>query len=75
MAEQTHFRTCHVCGKTSHQEKDPIQKCQHCGKSLAPFFYFDDKYKVILSDTHKRPPVVKGEYLPIHGLTVYWESF
>ncbi|MEO0335085.1 MAG: hypothetical protein AAF202_01735 [Pseudomonadota bacterium] len=75
MADQTHYRKCHVCGSVNEQEKEPVQKCHHCGKSLAPFFYFDDKYKVILSDMHRRPPVIIGEYLPIHGLTAYWESF
>lgn len=74
MADPVHIRKCHVCGTINEDEKEPITKCSHCQKSLAPFFYFDDKVKVVLSDTHLRPPLMEGEFSPIHGLTVYWES-
>ena len=73
MAENVHIRKCHVCGSVTEQKDEPIKKCSHCEKSLAPFFYFDDDSKVILSDMHLRPPLMEGEFSPIHGLTVVWD--
>ncbi|MCB0407820.1 MAG: hypothetical protein KDD34_06415 [Bdellovibrionales bacterium] len=74
MAKELHYRKCHVCG-TVNEQANPIIKCSHCHKSLAPFFYFDDKSKVVPSDQLLRPPTIEGEFSPIHGLTVYWEYF
>ena len=74
MASPIHLRKCHVCGTVNEQSEQPIKKCSQCNKSLAPFFYFDDETKVVLSDMHLRPPLVDGEFSPIHGLTVYWEQ-
>lgn len=73
MADNVHFRKCHVCGSISEKSEEPVKKCSKCEKSLAPFFYFDDHTKVTLSDMHLRPPLLDGEFLPIHGLTVVWD--
>lgn len=75
MKEPIHYRRCHVCGSVNMKDGDPVDRCSHCNKSLAPFFYFNDRFKVVLGDETLRPPMMEGEYSPIQGLTAYWESF
>jgi hypothetical protein len=52
-----------------------MEKCSGCGKAWARFRYFDDRFTPILSDRLLRPQPLHGEWEPINGLTVYWESF
>lgn len=76
MERPGYFRRCHVCGAVTHvNEHKHIPECAHCGKPWAPFQYFDDRLTPILSDKTLRPQMMNGEWLPIQGLTVYWESF
>src|SRR5687768_13454482 len=42
MTHSLHFRRCHVCGAVT-ERKDKIERCGGCGKSISPFFYFDEK--------------------------------
>ncbi|HMN67218.1 MAG TPA: hypothetical protein PKC28_01645 [Bdellovibrionales bacterium] len=66
------YRRCHVCGTTC-EEKSQIRRCTKCGKSFAPFFYFDDKFSPVLNAGGMRPPDLAGQWRPIHGLTAYWQ--
>jgi len=76
MEKPNYFRRCHVCGQTTHIEsKNFIERCAHCEKPWAKFQYFDDRFTPTQSDRTLRPPPLDGEWVPIQGLTVYWESF
>jgi murein endopeptidase len=72
-ATSTHFRRCHVCGSINCSDTDKVHHCDRCGKSLAPFYYFDDRYTGIYSDHNLRPEPTQFEVTPIYGLTAYWE--
>jgi hypothetical protein len=43
MDKPVFFRRCHICGETTEDSVSEVIKCGHCGKNLAPFFYFDLK--------------------------------
>lgn len=75
MEHPAHYRRCHHCGYLCAQKEAPVDRCAECGKSLAPFFYFDDRFTTVMADGSLRPPRLEGEYNPIQGLTVYWENF
>lgn len=76
MEKPNYFRRCHMCGSVCQIEGHKgLDHCQQCGKHFARFQYFDDRFTSIYSDRTLRPLAVAGEWLPIHGLTVYWESF
>jgi hypothetical protein len=77
----THIRRCHVCGGVTESESSAVHKCQHCGKHLAPFFYFDESKLEGLE--------IRGLFLsiwksvggdgaqgfnPIWGLSTYWQE-
>ena len=73
MSVQHYLRKCHVCGHVN-ESHDEVDRCLHCKKPLAPFFYFKSKEIIPLSDYQLRPQLMEGQYLPIRGLTAYWES-
>ena len=76
MEKPTYFRRCHICGELSHRNgHEHIERCDHCGKPMARFHYFDDRLTPIMSDRALRSPDLPGEFSPLFGLTVYWESF
>lgn len=75
MEKPLHFRRCHLCGSLVKEEQGKVEKCVTCERSLAPFYYFDDRFTAIQGDNTLRPGSIEGEYAPILGLTVYWESF
>ncbi len=72
MDKKLHWRRCHVCGSLNHSHGGEVGRCQHCGKALAPFFYFSDHLAPTPSDFQLRPPLVPGEYQAIMGLTAHW---
>ena len=74
MDKPVHFRRCHVCGTTNCATDGQVDKCCNCSKSLAPFYYFDDRLVAVGSDSNLRPPLLNGEYSPIYGLTAYWDT-
>lgn len=74
MENEKYFRRCHMCDHVNEVSGDKLEYCECCGKSFAPFFYFDDRYTSVLSDLSMRPPLIQGEYTPIQGLTVYWPA-
>ncbi|PIU01174.1 MAG: hypothetical protein COT74_01325 [Bdellovibrionales bacterium CG10_big_fil_rev_8_21_14_0_10_45_34] len=67
-----HLRRCHVCGAVTESESK-IEKCHSCGKAFAPFFYYDDSAKPLLSDNGFRPNFGSSAFPPLYGLTAYWE--
>lgn len=76
MEKPAYFRRCHICGALGTLDDGAhIKECQVCGKAWAKFQYFDDRFTPIQSDRTLRPPPLTGEWQPIKGLTVYWESF
>jgi hypothetical protein len=71
-----HYRRCHVCGNvTWSASSERVSKCYHCAKSLAPFYYFDDRFSPIVGDETIRPKLLSNEFQPLLGLTAYWEGF
>lgn len=70
-----YFRRCHVCNSLCVTTEDHVQRCEHCDKPFAKFQYYDDKYVPICSDSEQQPIFREEEYIPIRGLTVYWEPF
>ena len=75
MEKPIHYRRCHVCGGMNQITKGKVMGCSHCGRSLAPFYYFDDTYTQVLSENQVRLEEAEHEYRPIYGLTVYWDSY
>jgi hypothetical protein len=75
MEKPIYFRRCHICGETNTDQNHTIDQCEKCGKPFAKFHYFDDRVSPVQSDITLRPPFLVGEYIPIQGLTVYWETF
>ena len=75
MDKPVHVRRCHVCGGVNEVEEGKVEKCSHCHRSLAPFYYFDDRLSLVASDSEVRQELPPQEYIPIQGLTVYWETF
>ena len=67
-----HFRRCHMCDGVTESEEAPVDRCEHCGKPMAPFYFFDELGAPSLSDADLRPHVSKGERVPVRGLTAYW---
>ncbi len=62
----TYFRRCHVCSTVTEQDKR-VERCHHCQKSLAPFYYFDEKK---IGENQQK--IKEGEIRPLIGLTAYW---
>ncbi len=73
MAHQSlHFRRCHVCGAVT-ERKDPVDRCEHCGKFISPFFYFDEK-SITVEDEKGALAPTQGHVRPLIGLAAYWSS-
>lgn len=71
--KRLHIRRCHICGEVTEQEEALVVHCLHCGKSMAPFFYFDDFKVRVFADTELRPePPDGGDRVPVRGLTAHW---
>lgn len=75
-----HIRRCHVCGHTTELEGSAVHKCAHCGKHLAPFYYFDESKLEGLQEkgpylsTWKDSLLAPGTFNPIWGLSTYWQE-
>jgi hypothetical protein len=75
-----HIRRCHVCNEVTESEGAAVHKCGHCGKHLAPFYYFDESK---LEGLEERGPYLStwkdmistpGTFNPIWGLSTYWQE-
>lgn len=69
-----HIRRCHVCGGITEVHNCKVLSCQHCGKSMSQFYYFDDSKTSIYGVDQLRFSPKQGEYNPIYGLTAYWDT-
>lgn len=76
-----HIRRCHICSKTSESETSQIERCDGCGKYLAPFVFCVDPcddvpFNQITELTSHASPnpgsFLKPEYPPIYGISLYW---
>lgn len=69
-----HFRRCHVCGTVNEVENQALLKCTNCGRSFAPFYFFDENMLDGLSDDGFYFSVWKkaSTYNPIWGWSTYW---
>lgn len=77
MSPKIHIRRCHVCGEVNEADEKLVQKCEHCGKTLAPFYYFDESKLMGLDQSPQREISSKlplKQYPPLWGLTAYWEK-
>ena len=74
MKGRYHFRRCHLCNEITNVIESEVKYCQHCGKPMAPFFYFTESQTMALSDVQTRPDPTQGEYQPLRGLTAFWEE-
>jgi hypothetical protein len=73
--QKLHIRRCHLCGGISENEGSAVTKCGHCGKSMAPFYFFDDTEVIPFSDDVEcelEAPKYAGERKPVRGFTAYW---
>lgn len=71
-----YLRRCHVCGATIERESHSIGQCAHCGKHLAPFYYFDERQIIGFGDgvgEHVLGGDLEHNYLPLIGFGLYWE--
>ena len=69
-----HFRRCHHCFGVSETEGAQIERCSHCEKPMAPFYFFNDAEVMPLSESELRPADERrsGERVPVRGFTAYW---
>ena len=75
MDKPVHIRRCHICGGINEVEDGRVSTCCHCKRNLAPFYYFDDMFTEAPSEDGVRLKFPDGEYQPIYGLTVFWDSY
>lgn len=73
MEGKIHIRRCHVCGSVNEGHEHPVQKCTHCSKHLAPFYYFDEsKVEPLSADLSVSEQLPAEGYGPLRGFTVFW---
>ena len=67
-----HIRRCHICGGMTETHGHHVSECEHCGKAMAPFYFFKEEEAPLYSDHDLRPVVQLGERKPVLGFTAYW---
>ncbi|MBC7458821.1 MAG: hypothetical protein H7235_11110 [Bdellovibrionaceae bacterium] len=76
-----HIRRCHICSKTSESETIKIERCDGCGKYLAPFLFCSDptdsvplksSTEATIHASSNPSSYLKPEYPPIYGISLYW---
>lgn len=79
MSEKVHVRRCHVCGEINEAQGGLVDRCDHCGKHLAPLYYFNEKRAMNLISQEEADKEYKSsalplrDYPPLWGLSVYWD--
>ena len=68
----THIRRCHICGGINESPETVVTKCDHCGKTMAPFYFFNEAETAPISDCELRPVLIPGDRSPVRGLTAIW---
>jgi hypothetical protein len=73
-SQRLHIRRCHLCEGVTESEGSPVIRCHHCGKSMAPFYFFDESEVIPHSDVEGEldGPRKPGERKPVRGFTAYW---
>lgn len=75
---KVHYRRCHRCLTVNCQNDSLVDRCQTCGKHLMSFLFFDEKLALGLDISSnelidkKQSSILKANYPPVQGLTVYW---
>ncbi len=73
---RVHFRRCHLCDGITETQDESVTHCGHCGKAMAPFYFFDDREVPPLSDVELREDLIillkPGSRTPLRGFTAYW---
>ena len=72
VSQCVHIRRCHVCGGMNESPETVVTKCDHCGKSMAPFYFFNEAETPTASDCELRMMPTPGERAPVRGLTAIW---
>lgn len=72
-----HYRRCHLCDHVTEQAGEVVTKCDHCGKHMAPFYFFNEVEVTPYSDNDMRPepPTIEQlarERIPVRGFSSYW---
>jgi hypothetical protein len=73
-AVRVHIRRCHLCSGVTEAEGALVERCRHCGKTMAPFYFFNEVEVQPWSEAEMRMPVILnwGERKPVRGLTAVW---
>ena len=80
MDSKVHVRRCHICGEMNEAKGALVDKCPHCGKHLAPFYYYNELLAMQLMSREEADREYKSsvlplrDYPPLKGLVVYWDS-
>ncbi len=69
----SHYRRCHVCGGVT-ERRERVEKCESCGKTIVPFFYFNEMTATGFGDNQLRPAAPPGEVRPLIGLSAVWSE-
>lgn len=57
-----------------------VDQCSHCGKHLAPYYYFNEKLAMNLvtreeaERDYKSSALPLKDYPPLSGISVYWDA-
>lgn len=74
----SYLRRCHVCGATIERESHEIGACAHCGKHIAPFYYFDERQIIGFGDGVEQwfrdGDSEDHSYRPLAGFGLFWEE-
>ncbi len=82
--KSVHIRRCHVCNGISERTDAQVDRCDQCGKSLAPYYFFDEKsVRVYSVDEYRPDPLAEmaheqgpvpdnGTRVPIRGFSAIW---
>lgn len=75
-----HIRRCHICGELTERKGQLVSECAHCGKHLAPFYFYNERLAMNLitqaeaDQEYRSPALPLREYPAIWGLTAYWDG-
>lgn len=69
---RVHIRRCHICEAVTERVGALVNRCDQCGKPMAPFYFFDERSTPPYSEEDLRPPRQNGERTPVRGFTAFW---
>ncbi|MBX3039237.1 MAG: hypothetical protein KF789_00850 [Bdellovibrionaceae bacterium] len=80
MGRKIHIRRCHQCGGVCESVGQLVTECSHCGKHLAPFYYYNERLAMSLITREEADMEYRSSALPLKeypalwGLTAYWDG-